>query len=58
MLSNNKDGIEPPIPSVSKRKKFTLLNNLPNEKCETFSENVHNYVWMAEGLIYHMTFFF
>ena len=40
------------IPSVSK-KKLTLLNILPYKKCETFSGNFH--VWMAEGLIYHMT---
>ena len=36
------------------KKKLTLLNSLPNEKCKTFWENF-SYVWMAKGLIYHMT---
>ena len=39
------------IPSVSK-KKLTLLNSLPNE---IFWGNFYIYVWMAKGLIYHMT---
>ena len=38
------------------KKELTLLNILPNKKCETSSGNFHNsYVWMAERLIYHMT---
>ena len=41
------------IPIVSK-KKLTLLNSLPNKRCETFSGKF-SYVWMVEGLIYHMT---
>ena len=36
------------------QKKLTLLNILPNKKCETFFGKFL-YVWMAEGLIYHMT---
>ena len=35
---------------VSKKRKLTLLNCLPNKEYGIFS-----YVWMAEGLIYHMT---
>ena len=35
------------------KKNVTLLNILPNRKCETFFE-IFSYVWMAEGLIYHM----
>ena len=42
------------IPSVSK-KKLTLLNSLPNKKCEIFLGNFYINVWMTEGLIYHMT---
>ena len=43
------------IPGVS-IKKLTLLNNLPNKTCETFSEYFHVYViFMAKGIIYHMT---
>ena len=34
-------------------KKLTLLNSLPNKKCEIFSGHFH--ISMAKGLIYHMT---
>ena len=52
-------GKEKKLPEKKKKKKkkeLTLLNILPNKKCETSSGNFHNsYVWMAERLIYHMT---
>ena len=33
------------------RKKLTLLNCLPNEKCETFSENFYTYGWLKVSSI-------
>ena len=51
---NEQRGFSTDSTECLKKKKLTLLNSLPNEKCKTFWGNFHMYGWLkVSSIIWH-----